>query len=80
MTHSSELGSPKQPARDFFTVGSTKDEVLAAQGTPDKFADTMFEYGLSRVWFRDGRVETWDQSVLNPLKVKLATRQLDRQP
>jgi hypothetical protein len=45
--------------RTHFTVGSTRDEVLAAQGTPDAFTDTEFSYGTSRVYFDKGRVQSW---------------------
>jgi len=41
-------------------VGSTKDEVLAVQGTPDRFTDTTFSYGTSDVFFEKGRVKSWD--------------------
>jgi hypothetical protein len=57
--------------RDFFTVGSTKDEVLAVQGTPTKFTDTTLTYGLSDVFFANGRVVSWNQYATNPLKAEL---------
>lgn len=57
--------------RGFFTVGSTKDEVLATQGTPDRFTDTVFGYPYgSEVFFQNGRVVTW-RVVGSPLKAKL---------
>jgi len=43
----------------FFTVGSTKDEVLAIQGTPDRFTERALHYGTSDVFFKDGRVSSW---------------------
>ena len=46
----------RQRERQFFTVGSTKDEVLAAQGSPTKFTDTVFVYDYSKVYFTNGRV------------------------
>lgn len=49
--------------RAHFTVGSTKDEVLAAQGTPDAFTDTEFSYGTSRVYFKNGRVHSWHDRI-----------------
>jgi len=58
-------------AIEFFTVGSTKDEVLAAQGTPSKFTDTTFSYGSSDVIFGNGKVVSWTQYSMNPLKAKL---------
>ena len=55
----------------YFTVGSTKDEVLAVQGTPTEFSEDVFHYGSSKVYFRSGVVESWDVWPLNPLKVRL---------
>jgi hypothetical protein len=45
--------------KSYFTVGSTKDEILAIQGTPDRFTDSSFHYGTSDVFFQDGRVVSW---------------------
>jgi hypothetical protein len=45
--------------RTYFTVGSTKDQVIDAQGTPDAFTDTSFTYGTSKVYFSGGRVTSW---------------------
>jgi outer membrane protein assembly factor BamE (lipoprotein component of BamABCDE complex) len=57
-------------AKGFFTVGSTKDEVLGVQGTPASFSDTHWSYGLSSVSFQGGRVTTWNSSPLNPLRAR----------
>ncbi len=66
------LLTPVAVAPEFFTVGSTKDEVLAVQGTPDEFTDTVFTYPYgSKVIFHDNRVSSWKTSPVNPLKVKL---------
>jgi hypothetical protein len=46
-------------APPFFTVGSSKDEVLAVQGSPDRFTDTTFSYGSSDVRFEADRVVSW---------------------
>ena len=55
----------------YFAKGSTKDEVLAIQGTPTGFSYNTFEYGTSRVHFRDGRVTNWkNASAWIPLKVQ----------
>lgn len=56
-------------ARGYFTVGSTKDEVLAVQGTPTSFSETQWSYGLSHVTFQNGRVTTWYISPVNSLRV-----------
>jgi hypothetical protein len=64
------LPSTRVEAKGFFTVGSTKDEVLAVQGTPTKFTDTTLTYGLSDVFFANGRVVSWNQYATSPLKAK----------
>jgi hypothetical protein len=40
-----------------FTVGSTKDDVLAVQGTPTSIQGNLWFYQLSNVLFREGRVQ-----------------------
>ena len=57
--------------RGYFTTGSTKDEVVAVQGTPNSFTGNKFEYGYSTVHFRNGRVTSWYNSNANPLKAKM---------
>jgi len=39
-----------------FSIGSTQDEVLAAQGTPSSVQANLWSYELSDVWFHDGKV------------------------
>ena len=65
--------------RDYFTIGSTIDEVLTVQGTPDGYRigtpddsdkGRTFRYDLSEVYFRNGHVAEWDNSPYSPLKVK----------
>ena len=58
-------------SRDYFTIGSTKDEVLTVQGTPTHFAEYEWDYGLSEVRFRDGRVASWRIFPGSPLRVRL---------
>jgi hypothetical protein len=53
----------------FFSKGSSKEDVLAVQGTPDRKAGNVWEYGPSRVYFDNNRVKGWHESPLNPLKV-----------
>jgi len=53
------------------TVGSSKDDVLRVQGTPDEVSDSMWRYGTSRVFFAKDRVTRWDVFPLSPLKVKI---------
>lgn len=57
-------------SRGYFTVGSSEDEVLAAQGTPDRFSDDTFGYGLSEVYFKNGRVQSWHMDSSSPLKAR----------
>jgi outer membrane protein assembly factor BamE (lipoprotein component of BamABCDE complex) len=69
-TRDSVSPTPSNPTRDFFTVGSTKDEVLAVQGTPSSFSQQMFWYGSSSVQFQNGRVASWSDNYPK-LKAKL---------
>jgi hypothetical protein len=62
-------GFDKTSAR-FFGRGSTKDDVLAAQGRPDRDAGSVWDYGLSRVYFENDRVTGWHEAQYNPLRVR----------
>jgi outer membrane protein assembly factor BamE (lipoprotein component of BamABCDE complex) len=55
----------------YFTVGSTKDEVLRVQGTPSRLAERVWDYGHSRVYFADGRVSRWHEWRGSPLKARV---------
>lgn len=59
-----------EPSVTFFGKGSSKKEVIAIQGTPDRDAGNVWDYGVSRVYFENGHVKSWDESPLNPLKVQ----------
>jgi len=61
---------PNMPNKGYFTVGSKKEEVLAVQGMPTGFDDRVFEYGMSKVYFSEGRVTRWDIQADFPLKVR----------
>src|SRR6266853_3154436 len=52
-----------------FEVGSTKDEVRAIQGTPVTETETVWDYGPSRVHFKNSRVIHWEESPMHPLRV-----------
>ena len=54
--------TPAHTVLSRFTLGSTIDEVLAIQGTPDRFTPHSFHYGTSDVFFRNGRVVSWNNS------------------
>jgi hypothetical protein len=44
-----------------FTVGSSKAEVVAAQGPPEAFSENVYQYGSSIVTFQNGAVVSWRQ-------------------
>jgi len=52
------ITSPARP-RGYFTVGSTRDEVLAVQGTPTQFSESKWSYELSDIYFHNGLVVRW---------------------
>jgi len=54
----------------FFGKGSSKKDVLAVQGSPDRDSGSVWDYGTSRVYFENGHVKGWDESPFNPLKVR----------
>jgi len=62
--------APDSPARTFFTLGSTKAEVLRVQGRPGKVHGQKWVYGLSEVTFKDGRVWRYN-NFDGGLKVKI---------
>jgi DnaJ-like protein len=51
-----------------FGVGSSKEQVRAAQGAPATETETVWTYGGSRVYFQNERVVHWDESPLQPLR------------
>lgn len=62
--------------KDYFTIGSTLDEVAAVQGTPDYLSyPYSLLYGSSKVSLKDGRVASWQNTTANPLKVRLLPKQ-----
>ena len=64
--------------KGFVTVGSTTQEVVAIQGSPDWFTETQYSYGRSSIYFTRGRVTHWHTYVLDPLRVKLAAPPTDK--
>jgi hypothetical protein len=60
---------PVQMQYGVFEVGSTKDEVRTIQGTPVTETDTIWDYGPSRVHFKNNRVVRWEESPTQPLRV-----------
>jgi hypothetical protein len=73
LTTAADAGAPA----DYFTLGSTEEQVLAVMGPPDStFAinGVKWFWDMDTVQFRDGRVVSWDQSFDRRLKVKLLPR------
>ena len=50
---------PVDTSLRYFTIGSSRNEVLAVQGTPTSFSKDKFDYGESVVYFRNGHVVNW---------------------
>ncbi len=48
--------SEPEPPRNFFTIGSTPDDVLALQGTPTAIHGDRWSFNFAVVIFRDGKV------------------------
>jgi hypothetical protein len=49
------------PGTAAFTVGSSKSDVIALQGTPSLFSDNEFGYGGSVVFFQNDHVVSWKE-------------------
>jgi hypothetical protein len=63
--------SPVDTEPGYFAVGSTRDFVLAVQGTPTAFTQNKFEYGDSVVYFQNNRVASWKNDPASiPLRVR----------
>jgi hypothetical protein len=60
--------SMANPSLQSFGLGSTKNEVLAIQGTPTVYSQTTFGYGRSEVYFQYGRVIGWKTDPATPLR------------
>lgn len=66
----SEKSGTGGPPGDFFTLGSTKDDVVRVQGTPTGVRGPVWHYGFSSVRFFEDRVVDFDNSFGN-LKIRL---------
>ena len=65
-----ELYPPEGISAECFTYNSTRDQVLAAQGTPSQYTDRMLKFGYSTVSFDEGRVVSWFESAASsPLSI-----------
>jgi hypothetical protein len=55
--------------KGYFTIGSTRDEVVALQGTPSGIIGNIWMYGLSRIIFYNEKVVSYSD-ILKNLKTK----------
>lgn len=62
---------PDQEKPSHFSLGATKEEVLAVQGTPTLVRGNKWSYKLSDIHFREGRVVGYN-NFFETLKVKMA--------
>lgn len=71
-----ETKKQTEPPKDYFTIGSTEDEVLEVMGDPTNIIDfgsvgmKQFSYGFSTVSFKNGKVDGYNNFGKN-LKVKV---------
>ncbi len=54
-----------------FTIGSSPREVYAAQGIPDRMEKDVWHYGKARVYFVNSKVDRWETTPDQPLRVTL---------
>lgn len=69
-----KMYSNSSTTESYFTVGSTKDDVIKIQGTPDNITGNTFGYGYSTVYFQNNQVKSWS-NISNNLKVILKPKQ-----
>ncbi len=62
--------SPQEEPHDFFTLGSTADEVALVQGTPTRVEEHRWYYASSEVRFKEERVVSYDNFFGN-LKIRI---------
>jgi hypothetical protein len=69
-----KLEESTKRSNEYFTIGSTEDEVLKVMGDPESYDDfrlfKKLQYGMSSVTIENGRVKSYDNSDGN-LKVKV---------
>jgi hypothetical protein len=73
-THATPHPSQAAPMaiRSYLTIGSTRDEVLAQQGTPASSSEDKLVYGKSELYLKDNAVIGWRiDPVASPIRVKI---------
>ncbi len=58
---------------DYFTIGSSKDDVLAVQGTPSNISFNTWHYGYSSITFVNDKVSNYN-NFSNNLKIRMASK------
>ena len=72
MRQSPKIQAAPRKIYSYITVGSTKDEVLAQQGTPTASSENKLVYGRSELYFKDNSVIGWRiDPASSPIRVKL---------
>ncbi|MDQ0871342.1 outer membrane protein assembly factor BamE (lipoprotein component of BamABCDE complex), partial [Paenibacillus sp. V4I3] len=61
-------------AAEYFTLGSSKDEVISVMGEPSRKSENDFTYVNSLVFFINGRVSGWANIGLQNLKVSIGDK------
>jgi hypothetical protein len=61
--------APVDPDLEYFGVGSTKNDVIALEGTPTLYSENTFGYGPSQVTFKNNRVVSWKSDPIARLHV-----------
>jgi hypothetical protein len=73
-----EISVEKIP--EYFTLGSSQDEVLLVQGTPSKIVKDVWHYGLDRVFFKEEngeRVVNGYDNLTGSLKVRVVPGKIE---
>jgi len=73
-----EISVEKVP--EYFTLGSSQDEVLLVQGTPSKIVKDVWHYGLDRVFFKEEngeRVVNGYDNLAGSLKVRVVPGKIE---
>ena len=63
------MPTSRNPSAKQFSIGSSKQEVRAVQGAPLMENENLWEYRISRIYFKDQKVSGWYDSPLDPLKI-----------
>lgn len=63
------MPTSRNPSVKQFSIGSSKQEVRAVQGAPLTENENMWEYRISRIYFKNQKVSGWYDSPLDPLKI-----------